>query len=47
MSEINTNLDKASIGVFKEALRKLKTGQITEIDLFTNDVLHIFSDDLF
>jgi hypothetical protein len=38
MTEINSNLDKGSLAVFKEALRKLKTGQITEIDLFTNEV---------
>ena len=38
MSEINTNLDKGSLAIFKEALRKLKTGQVTEIDLFTNEV---------
>jgi len=38
MSEINSNLDKGSLAIFKEALRKLKTGQVTEIDLFTNEV---------
>jgi len=38
MSEINTNLDKGSLAIFKEALRKLKTGQVTEIDIFTNEV---------
>jgi hypothetical protein len=38
MSEINTNLDKGSLAIFKEVLRKLKTGQVTEIDLFTNEV---------
>jgi hypothetical protein len=38
MSEINSNLDKGSLAIFKEALRKLKTGQVSEIDLFTNEV---------
>ena len=38
MSEINSNLDKESLAIFKEALRKLKTGQVTEIELFTNEV---------
>lgn len=41
MSEINSNLDKGSLAIFKEALRKLKTGQVSEIDLFTNEVSHI------
>ena len=38
MQEIQANLDKGSLGIFKEALKKLKTGQISEIDLFTNEV---------
>ncbi len=38
MTEINANLDKTAIGVFKEALKKLKFGQLTEIDLFTKEV---------
>ena len=41
MSEINSNLDKGSLAIFKEALRKLKTGQVSEIDLFTNEVSYI------
>ena len=42
MSEINSNLDKGSLAIFKEALRKLKTGQVSEIDLFTNEVSSTF-----
>ena len=38
MTEINTNLDKAAIGIFKEALKKLKFGQLPDIDLFTKEV---------
>jgi len=35
MTEITQNLDKGGVAIFKEALKKLKSGQITEIDLFT------------
>jgi hypothetical protein len=38
MTEINQNLDKQSIARFKEALKKLKFGEITDIDLFTQEV---------
>ncbi len=38
MTEINNNLDKTAIGLFKEALKKLKLGQISDIDLFTKEV---------
>jgi hypothetical protein len=38
MTEINANLDKTAIGIFKEALKKLKFGQLPDIDLFTKEV---------
>ena len=38
MTEINTNLDKTAIGIFKEALKKLKFGQLPDIDMFTKEV---------
>lgn len=39
MTEINANLDKAAITVFKEALKKLKFGQLPDIDFFTKEVI--------
>lgn len=42
MTEINTNLDKQAIGIFKEALKKLKFGQLPDIDLFTKEVRYLF-----
>jgi len=38
MTEINNNLGKTAIGLIKEALKKLKLGQISDIDLFTKEV---------
>ena len=38
MTEINANLDKTAIGIFKEALKKLKFGQLPDIDMFTKEV---------
>jgi hypothetical protein len=41
MTEITTNLDKTAIAIFKEALKKLKFGQLPDIDLFTKEVSNL------
>lgn len=38
LSEIAKTLDTGSIMIFKEAIKKLKTGQLSGIDVFANDV---------
>jgi hypothetical protein len=39
MSEINKNLDRESLLIFKDALKNYKTGLITDIDVFSNEVI--------
>ena len=38
LNEVNENLDRASVATFKDALKRFKQGQITDIDVFTDEV---------
>jgi hypothetical protein len=46
LSEISKALDTGSIMIFKDAIKKLKTGQLSGIDVFANDVRYFAIDQI-
>ena len=42
LQEVNSNLDKESLSLFKEGLKSYKTGLTTDIDTFIKNILLAF-----